>query len=280
MQTSQAFLHKLLGNAQSIDNEKHKRNGKGMKSGEIVAFIIIVGVIALALGTTIGYSLSSGRTFTVTQSGKTSTMTTTNGTLFPQSTTYTTVSQTTLSFGGSTYATTTGEYSGCIPPVQCYLTTVTTVNYLSTSPPNSTSTTSESSLSSSNSISISSVGSETFVTFETTIGINTTVGGATFVYPISINYNGGPWLLHYWVQNYSGTQNSISGNLIGSVNSSIWITFYVSGYVEYTLCASATKMPNDSPRQFDLPLTLAVFNQNETAIGSNSTVEVCGTMGV
>jgi hypothetical protein len=42
--------------------------------------------------------------------------------------TITTVSRSTLSFGGSTYATTTGEYSGCIPPVQCYLTTVTSTN--------------------------------------------------------------------------------------------------------------------------------------------------------
>ena len=43
-----------------------------------------------------------------------------------QLTTVTTVSRTTLSFGGSTYAVTTGEYSGCIPPVQCYPTTITT----------------------------------------------------------------------------------------------------------------------------------------------------------
>lgn len=36
-----------------------------MKSGQIVAFIIVVGVVALALGATIGYSLSSGRTSSV-----------------------------------------------------------------------------------------------------------------------------------------------------------------------------------------------------------------------
>ena len=41
-------------------------------------------------------------------------------------TTITSVTRTTLGFGGSTYATTTGEYSGCIPPVQCYPTTITT----------------------------------------------------------------------------------------------------------------------------------------------------------
>jgi hypothetical protein len=43
-----------------------------------------------------------------------------------EKTTITTVTRTTLGFGGSTYATTTGEYSGCIPPVQCYPTTITT----------------------------------------------------------------------------------------------------------------------------------------------------------
>jgi hypothetical protein len=43
--------------------------------------------------------------------------------------TITTVSRSTLSFGGSTYATTTGDYSGCVPPVQCYLTTATSTNH-------------------------------------------------------------------------------------------------------------------------------------------------------
>jgi len=38
----------------------------------------------------------------------------------------TTISRTTLSFGGTTYSITTGEYSGCIPPVQCHPTTITT----------------------------------------------------------------------------------------------------------------------------------------------------------
>ena len=106
-----------------------------MQTRQVVALVIVVAIISLALGAFVGYSSSSGRTSTTTQ---TSTMTNSYGTLFLQSTTYTTVSQTTLSFGGSTYATTTGEYSGCIPPVQCYLTTITTVNYLSTPPPIST----------------------------------------------------------------------------------------------------------------------------------------------
>lgn len=94
-----------------------------MRTGQVIALLTVVAIIALALGATIGYGISSGRTSTTTQ---TSTMTNSSGTLFSQSTTYTTVSRTTLSFYGSTYATTTGEYSGCIPPVQCYLTTVTT----------------------------------------------------------------------------------------------------------------------------------------------------------
>jgi len=189
-----------------------------MQTRQVVSLISVIAVIALALGTTIGFSVSSGRTSTLTQTR-----------------------------------------------------TVTT----SVSPGNSSTTTS-------NSISISSVGSETFVTFETTLTAccNNTIAGGTFVYPLSVNYSGGPWLLHYWVQNYSGTQNSINGNLIGSDNSETWITFYVTGYVEYTLSASATKMPNDSPQLYDLPLTLTLLNQNESATGSNSTVEVCGTIGV
>ena len=129
--------------------------------------------------------------------------------------------------------------------------------------------------------SVTTVGSEIFVTFHTTLNAcNACSGGGTFTYPLSLNYSGGPWILHYWLQNYSWTQNSINGNLIGSGNSEIWITFYVAGYVEYTLCASATKMPNDSPQQFGLPLTLSSLGQYVTAANSNSTVETCGTMAV
>ena len=87
--------------------------------------------------------------------------TTSSRSLFLQSTTYTTVSQTTLSFGGSTYATTTGEYSGCIPPVQCYLTTVTTgIN-------SSSQTTSSTSFS----CTISAEGSGTYVKVESDTGL-------------------------------------------------------------------------------------------------------------
>jgi hypothetical protein len=129
--------------------------------------------------------------------------------------------------------------------------------------------------------SVTTVGSETFVTFHTTLNAcNACSGGGTFTYPLSLNYSGGPWILHYWVQNYSGTQNSINGNLIGSGNSEIWITFHVGGYVQYTLCASATKGPNDSPQLYDLPLTLSSLGQDVTATNSNSTVETCGTMAV
>lgn len=129
--------------------------------------------------------------------------------------------------------------------------------------------------------SVTTVGSEIFVTFHTTLNAcNACSGGGTFTYPLSLNYSGGPWILHYWVQNYSGTQNSINGNLIGSGNSEIWITFYVAGFVQYTLCASATKMPNDSPQLYDLPLTLSSLGQYVTATNSNSTVETCGTMAV
>ena len=61
---------------------------------------------------------------TLTSAGSTTTV----GLCPSNAQTITTVSRSTLSFGGNTYATTTGEYSNCIPPVQCYLTTVTSAN--------------------------------------------------------------------------------------------------------------------------------------------------------
>ena len=136
-----------------------------------------------------------------------------------------------------------------------------------------------------NLVSVTTVSDETFVTWRTTLNTCASCtsgggGGATFTFPLSINYSGGPWSLHYWVQNFSGTQNSISGSLNGSGNSSIWITFYVAGYAQYTLCASATKLPNDSQQQYDLPLTLSSLGQYASAANSTSTVETCGTMAV
>ena len=104
----------------------------------IVIVTILVALLGYSVGTSqregvsaslITVTTTSGTISTITQSGKTSTTTTTttaSGSLFGELTTFTTVTRTTLGFGGSTYATTTGEYSGCIPPVQCYLTTVTT----------------------------------------------------------------------------------------------------------------------------------------------------------
>jgi len=84
----------------------------------VVGLVAVIAVIALALGITIGYNLYSGRTL--------------SGSLFSEVTTFTTVIRTTLPMGGSTYFTTTGLYQGCIPPVQCYLTTITTVIYVTT----------------------------------------------------------------------------------------------------------------------------------------------------
>jgi uncharacterized protein (UPF0333 family) len=124
-----------------------------------------------------------------------------------------------------------------------------------------------------NLVSVTTVGSETFVTWNATLRPTGNNAGATFVYPISVNYTG-PWSLHYWVENYTGTRNSISGNLIGSGNSEIWITF--SAYAQYTLCASATKLPNDSA--YSSTLTLSVLGQNGDTTASDPTVEVCGTM--
>jgi len=227
-----------------------------MQARQVVAIVIVIAILALTLGAFVGYSSSSGRTSTTTQ---TTTMTNSYGTLFLQSTTYTTVSSTTLSFGGSTYATTTGEYSGCIPPVQCYLTTVTTVIYLSTPPPNSTSTT--------------FVGSQT--SFDITfIACCDTSVTSQFYYPISVNYSGS-WNLVYWVEN--GRQKSdVIGNLTGSGDYDTTITFYVVGYAEDTLCANATKLNS----QNNLTLTLSVLGQTNSTTASDLTAEVCATMGV
>ena len=134
-----------------------------------------------------------------------------------------------------------------------------------------------------NLVSITTVGDETFVTWHTTLNncasCTRSGGGATFTFPLNVNYSGGLWSLHYWVQNFTGRQNSISGSLNGSGNSQIWITFYVAGYAEYTLCVSATKLPL-SPQQSDFPLTLSGLSRSMSTTNSTSTVEACSTMAV
>ena len=134
-----------------------------------------------------------------------------------------------------------------------------------------------------NLVSITTIRDETFVTWHTTLNncasCTASGGGATFTFPLDINYSGGPWSLHYWVQNYTGTQNSISGSLNGSGNSSIWITFYVAGYAEYTLCVSATPRTL-SPQQSVLPLTLSGLSRSVSTTNSTLTVEGCSTMAV
>ena len=84
--------------------------------------------------------------------------------------------------------------------------------------------------------------------------------------------------MHYWIQNYSGTENSFEGDLNGTGNSDIWIELPVMGVQEFTLCASATTLPNDSPQYY--PLTVTLFNQNATTTDFNPTVLVCGTMAI
>ncbi len=163
-----------------------------------------------------------------------------------------------------------------------YRGTATTVTQISTTTRTFTVTTSvfraNSTSITANSISISTVGSETFVSFDTTLaGCCNKTEGAALDYPISISY-GGSWILHYWVQNFSGPLNTIEGNLNGSGSSSIWITFNVAGVAQYTLCASATTLPDDSSQYS--PLRLSLFYQNENTTVSNPTVEVCGTMAV
>jgi len=85
---------------------------------------VLLVVIAVLVSSSATYFARNSETVTTTATSPTTT--TSSGSLFSQFTTFTTVTRTTLPIGGSTYATTTGEYSGCIPPIQCYLTTVTT----------------------------------------------------------------------------------------------------------------------------------------------------------
>ncbi|MFI5420638.1 MAG: hypothetical protein ACHQ1H_06690 [Nitrososphaerales archaeon] len=89
---------------------------------------VLLVVIAVLISSSAAYFGKNSQNVATTTT-VTFTTTTSFGALFSQPTTFTTVTRTTLSFGGSTYATTTGEYSGCIPPVQCYPTTVTTVTF-------------------------------------------------------------------------------------------------------------------------------------------------------
>ena len=92
--------------------------------------VVLVVVAALLVGSVATYFVRTGPSNTTTEittETVTSTTTATSfGSVYLQLTTITTVSKTTLSFGGTTYTIATGEYSDCIPPIQCYLTTITT----------------------------------------------------------------------------------------------------------------------------------------------------------
>ena len=193
-----------------------------MQTRHVVALIITIAVLALALGATIGYSLSSGRIYTTTQTGKTSTTTQTY-----------TVTTTSIFLGNSS----------------------TTV----TNSPNS----------SSQSVQTYTVGSQTYITFLKTLTAccNNTSVGATFDYPVSINYTGS------WNLVYSVEYGNISGNLNGSGNHEIWIKFDVTGYVQYTLCANATKLDSSQDN-----LTLMVLTTTKSTTASST--EVCSTMAV
>jgi hypothetical protein len=87
---------------------------------------VLLVLIAVLVSSSATYFARNSETVTRTATLTSPTTTTSSGSLFSQFTTFTTVTRTTLPLGGSTYSITTGEYSGCIPPVQCYLTTVTT----------------------------------------------------------------------------------------------------------------------------------------------------------
>jgi len=160
----------------------------GIAALGVIALIIIVG---FAVYLNASYNVAS------TFADETDTITSTSNSsfsLFSQLTTFTTVTRTTLSFGGSAYATTTGEYSGCIPPVQCYPTTVTTEIYRSDSR-NTTHNASES--------------SQQTTSLDTTFTTN-------FYYWITVNYSGS-WRLVYWGWN---------GTLIGQISCDNSITWF------------------------------------------------------
>lgn len=212
-----------------------------MKAGQIVALIIVAGAIALALGATIGYSLSSGRTFTITQTGKVTT-TTQNYTI------------TTSVFLGNS-STTTNSVSPTTTVWCCASTQETSFYSITTA---------------SNSVTTSIVGSQTYITFYETVSgcCNNTSGVTPFTYPISVNYSGS-WKLAYWVQDVNG----IEENLNGSANSEIWITFNVAGVVQDTLCANATKLDSS---QNNLTLVVLTATKSTTA----ASIEVCVTMAV
>src|SRR5579872_6925811 len=137
--------------------------------------------MALVLGTTIGYSLSSGRTYTISQTGKVTT-TTQNYTI------------TTTVFLGS--SSTTSNSASPITTVMCCASTQETIFYSVTT--------------ASNSVTTSIVGSQTYIYFYETVSgcCNNTSGVTPFTYPISINYSGS-WKLTFWVQDVNG----IEGNL-------------------------------------------------------------------
>src|SRR5579872_5627992 len=133
-----------------------------MKTGQIVSIVIIVAVISLTLGATIGYSLSSGRTFTMSQTG-TVTTTTQN---------YTT---TNVFLGNSS---TTSNSASPTTTVMCCASTQETSFYSITT--------------ASNSVTTSIVGSQTYITFYETVSgcCNNTSGVTPFTYPISVDYSG------------------------------------------------------------------------------------------
>ena len=112
------------------------------------------------------------------------------------------------------------------------------------------------------------MGSQTYITFLKTLTAccNNTIG-ATFDYPISVNYSGS------WNLVYSVEYGNISGNLNGSGNHEIWIKFNVTGYVQYTLCANAAKLDSSQDN-----LTLMVLTTTKSTTASST--EVCSTMAV
>ncbi|MGI0078576.1 MAG: hypothetical protein ACRECH_03035 [Nitrososphaerales archaeon] len=96
-----------------------------------------------------------------------------------------------------------------------------------------------------------------------------------FPFPISVNYSGS-WMLTYWAENGTATQNNVKGNISASGNYMTTVTIYGVGYVEKTLCANATKL--DSKQNVSLTLTVLTTDFTNSTTASNPSVEVCATV--
>ena len=147
-----------------------------MQTRQVVALVIVT-VIALALGATIEYSFFTGRTSTITT---TETYTVTTSLLVGNSPTTTSSSESFQTAYNLTFTAGGNITACCVSGVRGYNTTIVTNNT-----------------------------TLTFTDLVTTSAGDYTVGAQLF-FPISINYSGS-WNLVYWVEYASGVLNNVKG---------------------------------------------------------------------